>query len=68
MLDQDCAELLTVDETARMLGVSPATVRRRIRAGEIPALKLGRGPAAPVRVDADELREWLYANPEGVAA
>lgn len=36
-------ELLTVEETARMLKVSPITVRRFIAAGKLPAIRIGRG-------------------------
>ena len=40
---------LTVSEVARALAVSPKTVRRRIASGELAAVRLGRGPRAPVR-------------------
>lgn len=36
-------ELLTVQETAQMLKVTPTTVRRYITAGWLPAVKVGRG-------------------------
>lgn len=36
-------ELLTVQETAQMLKVTPTTVRRYITAGRLPAVKVGRG-------------------------
>lgn len=50
---------------AQMPGVSLSnrTVRRRIADGEIPAVKLGQGPNAPVRVDRAELEAWLYSFP-----
>jgi excisionase family DNA binding protein len=35
-------ELITVQETARMLKVSPLTVRRYIADGRLPAVKVGR--------------------------
>lgn len=35
-------DLLTVDETARMLKVSPVTVRRFITRGELRSVKVGR--------------------------
>ena len=35
-------ELLTVDEVAQLLRVSPLTVRRHIASGRLPALKVGR--------------------------
>jgi excisionase family DNA binding protein len=52
-------EFLTVAETANLLRCSEPTVRRRIRAGEIPAVKLGEGRSA-IRIDAGELAYWLY--------
>ena len=36
-------ELLTVQETAKMLKVAPITVRRYIQSGRLPAVKVGRG-------------------------
>src|SRR5262245_45874917 len=35
-------DLLTVQETARLLKVTPTTVRRYITAGQLPAVKVGR--------------------------
>lgn len=35
-------ELLTVQETAQMLKLAPITVRRYIRSGRLPAVKVGR--------------------------
>jgi len=54
--------LMTVHEVAERLRVSPPTVYRRIAAGELPAVRLGAGPRAPLRVDDQELRAWLYAR------
>jgi excisionase family DNA binding protein len=34
--------LLTIDETAKLLRLSHATVRRLARSGELPALRFGR--------------------------
>jgi excisionase family DNA binding protein len=53
--------LLTLDEAAERLSVSRSTIRRRIDAGEIPALQLG-GPRTAVRIDAGELENWLYSD------
>jgi excisionase family DNA binding protein len=55
--------LLSLPEVAARLNVSEATVRRKIEAGDIPAVRLGTGPQAPVRVDPDELERWLFAPP-----
>jgi excisionase family DNA binding protein len=54
--------LLTVPEVAERLHVSIQTVRRRIATGELPVVRLGGGPQAPVRVDPDELEEWLHGR------
>ena len=43
---------VTVPEAARELGVSTRTLRRRIKAGEMPVVRVGRA----VRVDLAELR------------
>lgn len=51
--------LLSVAETAALLGVSVRQVRRLIASGELPALQLG-GPGSAIRIDPDELRQWLY--------
>jgi excisionase family DNA binding protein len=53
---------LSVSEVALRLGVSAATIRRKIAAGELLAVQLG-GPGSSVRVPADELTRWLYADP-----
>jgi excisionase family DNA binding protein len=55
--------LLTVGETADRLNVSPVTVRRLIRRGDLPAVQLA-GKGSTVRVAEAELNQWLYANPE----
>jgi excisionase family DNA binding protein len=57
--------LLTVDETAQALRLSPRAVRRRILAGELHAARLGRGPCAPVRITEAELARYLATSLEG---
>jgi excisionase family DNA binding protein len=52
--------LVTVDEAAKTLRLSRASVYRRIRAGELGAVRLGVGPFAPVRIEPSEL--WRYIN------
>jgi excisionase family DNA binding protein len=54
--------LLSVSETAQLLGVSTKQIRRLIARGELPALQLG-GKASAIRIDRDELRQWLYEGP-----
>jgi excisionase family DNA binding protein len=51
--------LLTIEQVAHRLQVSRSTVRRRIGAGEIPAVQLG-GKRAAIRIPEDELDRWLY--------
>jgi excisionase family DNA binding protein len=45
---------IKIDEAARLLGVSSATLRQAIRRGELPLVKLGRLHFVP-RVAVDEL-------------
>src|SRR3954452_16950504 len=52
----------SVAQVAMTLGVSALTVRRRIAAGELPAIKLG-GPGASVRVPRRALEMWLWSTP-----
>jgi excisionase family DNA binding protein len=58
--------LLGVKEVALRLRCSPKTVYRKVSSGELPAVKLGSGPKAPIRVDAGELDAWIY-HPAGVS-
>jgi excisionase family DNA binding protein len=55
------SRLLTVGEVALKLRQSPRSVRDKIAAGEIPAVRIGSGPKAPIRVDAAELERWLFS-------
>jgi excisionase family DNA binding protein len=57
-------DLLRVPEVAERLRVSPEVVRRKIRSGELPGLRLGSGRRAPLRVDRAELDAWLYREQE----
>ena len=47
--------LLTVDETAKMLKISPITVRRYIALGRLPAVKVGKG----VRVREESIEQLM---------
>ena len=55
-------ELLSVPEVARRLGQSRQTIYRKIAAGELPAVRLGLGAHAHLRVPADELADFIYGN------
>jgi excisionase family DNA binding protein len=48
--------LRTARELAENLGVSPETVLRWVRRGELPAIKL---PGGAIRFREDEIEEWL---------
>jgi excisionase family DNA binding protein len=48
--------LMTARELGEYLGLSPASVLRRWRAGEIPGFRLSSNV---VRFDRDEIERWL---------
>lgn len=47
--------LLTPQEAAATLSVSESTLYRLTKAGQVPAVRLGRA----VRYDAERLRKWI---------
>jgi excisionase family DNA binding protein len=51
--------LLTTRQVAELLAVSPATVLRRWRAGEIPGYRIASNV---LRFSSAELAEWLEAR------
>jgi excisionase family DNA binding protein len=53
--------LLTLRETAAFLRQSERSIRRKVAAGELPAIRLG-GPGNPLRFDSRELESWLREN------
>lgn len=60
--------LLTVNDVAERVALSPLTIRRRIRSGEITAIKLGEGERAPVRISEQQLQSWLSSRTTGKGA
>lgn len=50
------APLLTTRQVAQLLNVSPDTVLRRWRAGELPGYRIASNA---LRFDADEVAAWL---------
>jgi excisionase family DNA binding protein len=52
-------EYLTVAEVADELRCSEPTIRRRIRDGDLEAVKLGHGRNSLVRVSRDAIGAWL---------
>jgi excisionase family DNA binding protein len=55
-------ELLRVPEVAERLRCTDEVVRRKIRSGELPGLRLGSGRRAPLRVEKGELDAWLESR------
>jgi excisionase family DNA binding protein len=53
------SRLLTTREVAEMLGLSPATVLRRWRSGELPGFRLASNC---LRFDPDEIASWLQST------
>jgi excisionase family DNA binding protein len=53
---------LTVAEVAEELRCSEPTIRRRIRDGELPAVKLGAGRNAAIRIPCAGLDAWLWPD------
>jgi excisionase family DNA binding protein len=56
------SELLRVPEVAERLRCTDEVVRRKIRSGELPGLRLGSGRRAPLRVERGELDAWLESR------
>lgn len=56
-----CVELLTVTETAGLLKAHPKTVERWIRAGVLPALRVGR----EWRINRLTLERWVVEKEKG---
>ena len=61
---QRAQEYLTVAEASAELGVSPKTIRRKIAAGQLPAVQLG-GSGAAIRISRRALDAWLRTNSTG---
>ena len=55
--------LLTLEEAGRRLRISVVTIRRRIRDGDLPAVRLGPTDRYPLRIDERQLDEWLQQVP-----
>lgn len=58
--------LLKVSEVAVLLRQSERTIRDKIAAGDLAAVRIGSGPRAPIRVDAGELERFIHPerNPQ----
>ena len=53
---------LTVKEVAQLLDLSEVSVRRKIRAGQIPGVFQLGGPGNAIRVLENELERWLLTD------
>ena len=51
-------QLFTVSEAADALHLHPSTLRRLIRAGDLPVVRIG----AAIRLEAEELRRFIDAH------
>ena len=51
-------ELYTVEQTAALLSVSTKTIRRIIKSGDIPHVRIGRS----VRLKTQEIEDWVEKN------
>jgi excisionase family DNA binding protein len=60
-------QLLTVAQVAELCACSQDTIRRRIREGDLPAVRLGAGGRKHLRVDPADLELWLFGEPEDAA-
>ena len=61
------SELMTVDELAEYLSVTPDTIYRKVRTGEIPSIRVGRLLRFPKKT----IENWLEQktiHPVGVKA
>lgn len=56
-------KLLTVEQAAELLGMSPSTVRRRITEGVLPAQKVGGGKTSAWVIARADLEASRAHNP-----
>ena len=64
MVDSDSARFLTPSDVARLLRVSRWTVRRWVKAGMLPAVRLGTAANSPIRFDPEDVARFV-ARPIG---
>jgi excisionase family DNA binding protein len=55
----EASAMLTVSEAAARLRIERATVRLWIATKGLPAIRLGRGPHAPIRFRVRDLEAWI---------
>ncbi len=59
---------LTPQEAAEVVRTSRKTIYRRIADGSLPAVRIGDGKRAPVRIHPDDLDAYLARGSEAVAS
>ncbi len=57
-------DVMTVSEVAEYLRVNPQTVYRKAKAGELPAVRIGRA----IRFRRSELESWLRTPAAGTTS
>lgn len=62
MSENEAPNVLSVDEVARRTGEHPETIRRKIRAHEIFAVKVGEGPRAPWGVTEPDVDRYIASR------
>lgn len=53
------SKLMNRSEAAEFLGISLRSLDRRVKAEEIPCIRLGTGPKAPVRFTIDQVNDYV---------
>jgi len=61
---EDTETYYTVKEFAKLLKVSPETIRRGIRSGNIIAVRIGEGKTSSLRIPRVQLDRMIYKNKE----
>jgi excisionase family DNA binding protein len=54
-MNRELLQLLTLGEVAEVAAVSPSTVKRAVRFGELKAIRFGRA----VRFDPEDVQRWI---------
>ncbi len=62
-LDDDLPPILTVEETAKVLGISRGLAFAAVRSGDIPSVRIGRR----ILVPRERLRQMLGLDPAATA-
>lgn len=59
--------LLTLTEASRTVPCSVSTLRRRIREGTLPAVRIGPSDNSPIRIHPRDLNAWLFDEGDDAA-